>query len=73
MKNRTLTDIKSLSVPERIQMVEDIWDSIACEPESIPLTNAQKEELDRRLTTYYKDERTGSPWVQVKDRILSHS
>ena len=73
MKNPTLIDIQSLSVPERIQVVEDIWDSIACEPNRIPLTEAQKEELDTRLEAYYKDERTGSTWVRVKDRILSHT
>lgn len=73
MKNPTLTDIQSLSIPERIQVVEDIWDSIIREPDHIPLTEAQKEELDTRLEAYYKDERTGSTWVQVKDKILSHS
>lgn len=29
-------DILALSVPERIQLVEEIWDSIATEPETVP-------------------------------------
>ena len=41
-------DFSKLSVAERIQLAEDLWDSI---PEStdVPLTDAQKTELDRRL------------------------
>ena len=73
MKNQNLTDIKSLSVPERIQMVEDIWDSIVREPDRIPLTEAQKEELDKRLEAYYKAEQAGSSWIEVKAGILSSS
>jgi len=73
MKNPTLIDIQSLSIPERIQMVEDIWDSIVREPDHIPLTEAQKEELDKRLEAYYKAEQAGSSWIEVKAGILSSS
>jgi len=45
-------DFLELSVSERIQLVEDIWDSIAAVPDSVPLTEEQKEELGRRLSAY---------------------
>ena len=47
-------DILELSVAERIQLVEDIWDSIAAAPETVPLNEDQKKELDRRLEAYYQ-------------------
>ena len=66
-------DIIELSVAERIQIVEDIWDSIAAVPESVPLSEDQKNELDRRLEAYHKNPDSGSPWNEVKQRILGRS
>jgi putative addiction module component (TIGR02574 family) len=45
----TLAEIKTLSIEERLALVEAIWDSIATEPENLPLTYAQPVELERRL------------------------
>jgi len=60
-----------LSIPERIQLVEDIWDSIASVPEQIALTAAQRDELDRRLDDYRQHHEEGSPWEEVRKRILN--
>ena len=65
------TDILNLSVSERIQLVEDIWDSIAQVPESIELSEAQRMELDKRLDAYHRDPSQGSPWNIVRGRIGS--
>jgi len=62
-------DILSLSVAERIQLAEDIWDSVAEAPESVPLTDAEKAELDRRLDAYHQKPGEGSPWGMVRERI----
>ena len=62
-------DILNLSVSERIQLVEDIWDSIAEVPDSLSLTDEQKTELDRRLDAYHQDPTNGSPWDEVLSRI----
>ena len=48
-----------MSVAERIQLMEDIWGTIAAEPESLALTEAQTEELDRRVEAYYRDPDAG--------------
>jgi putative addiction module component (TIGR02574 family) len=66
-------DILSLSVAERIQLVEDIWDSVAESPESIVLTDCEKEELDHRLDAYHKNPEEGSPWAQVRERIRNRA
>ena len=41
-----------LPIVERIKLVEDLWDSIASDQGALPLTDAQRTELDRRLDTY---------------------
>ncbi|ANG61153.1 addiction module protein [Marinobacterium aestuarii] len=40
---------RDLSIDQRIRLVEDVWDSIAAEQQSLPLPKAQREELDKRL------------------------
>jgi putative addiction module component (TIGR02574 family) len=66
-------DILSLSVPERILLVEDIWDSIAEIPEEVPLSAAQKQELDLRLDAYHQNPNVGSPWLAVRERIRNRA
>jgi putative addiction module component (TIGR02574 family) len=65
-------DILNLSVAERIELMGDIWDSLAEVPEAVALTEAQKAELDRRLDAYRKDPTAGAPWPVVRDRIAKH-
>ncbi len=71
MNKLAQSDILRLSVSERIQLVEDIWDSIAEIPESVSLTDEQKIELDRRLEAYRQNPDEGSPWEMVCKRIRS--
>ena len=65
----TMADVLKLSVAERIQLVADIWDSIAAVPDSLPLTEAERRELDRRLESYHRNPSQGSPWQAVRKRI----
>ena len=71
MAKVSVADVMGLSVSERIQLVEDIWDSIATVPESIALSPAQREELERRLEDYRQHPEEGSPWEEVRSRILA--
>ena len=71
MKPIRLSDVLELPVEERLELVGDIWDSIAQVPGAIDLTEAQRAELDRRLEAYRRDPKAGSPWAEVKARILS--
>lgn len=70
MKPIRLSDVLQLPVSERLKLVEAIWDSIAESPEAVHLTETQRAELDRRLDEYEKDPEAGSPWAEVKERIL---
>ena len=62
-------EIAQLSVAERVQLAEDIWDSIAAHPESLPLTEAQKLELDRRLAAYESDPAKTESWEAIRGRL----
>jgi putative addiction module component (TIGR02574 family) len=66
MKKVSLADLLKLSVPERIQLAEDLWDSVTEVPESVEVSDAQRKELDRRLEAYHQDPKSGSPWEAVK-------
>jgi putative addiction module component (TIGR02574 family) len=62
-------EITQLSVAERIQLAEDLWDSILDQSTDLPLTPTQQQELDRRLQKYQQDPTAGSTWEQVKQRL----
>jgi putative addiction module component (TIGR02574 family) len=62
-------EITQLSVAERIQLAEDLWDSILDQSTDLPLTPTQQQELDRRLQKYQQDPTAGSTWGQVKQRL----
>ena len=64
-----LSEILQLSVAERIQLVEDIWDSIATVPEAISLTEEQKAELERRLEAYQANPSEGISWNDLKTKL----
>ena len=58
-------DLRTLSIGERMRLVEDIWDSIAADQALLPLTDAQRAELDRRLKAYESDNMRGRKASEV--------
>ena len=65
------TEYLKLSVSERIQLVEDIWDSIAAEASNaVELSQAQKAELHRRVAAHRADPSTAVPWEQVRSKLF---
>jgi len=70
---KILDDVLSLSVSERILMVEAIWDSIAKNDEHLELSVETKQMLDERLENHRKYPNEGSDWNEVKVRIKRKS
>ena len=60
-----------LPISERIQLVSEIWDSIAEFPDEIELTASTRKLLAKRLAAYRANPDEGSPWREVKHRISS--
>lgn len=67
-------DFLNLSVAERIQLAEDVWDSIAAEnPGAAALTSAQLQELKARLDAHEEDPSSAVPWGQVRSELFQHN
>jgi putative addiction module component (TIGR02574 family) len=64
-----IEEILNLSVKKRLELIEEIWDSIATDQQAIPLTSAQRRELDRRKREHLADPKTAVPWSDVRDRL----
>ncbi len=69
MGQSDVAKILNLPVEERLQLIETIWDSIAADPSSVPLTDAQREELDRRLDDLERDGPSGLPAEEVLAKL----
>ena len=63
----TRLDITRLTAAERLQLVEELWDSLS--PNDIPITSAQSAELDRREDLHRANATRGRPWREVLDDI----
>jgi putative addiction module component (TIGR02574 family) len=64
-----IEEILKLGVKERLELIEEIWDSIAAHPEAIPLTAAQRKELDRRKREHRRDPSKAKPWSEIHNRL----
>lgn len=62
-------DISALSPEERLRLIHELWDSLSRNPEHIPITDALREELDRRIAQAEIDGGGGIPWDQVLLRV----
>jgi putative addiction module component (TIGR02574 family) len=66
-------DIAKLSPEARLRLLEQVWDSLCDTPEAIPITQAQREELDRRLDDLEREGPVGIPWDEVLQRIRNRA
>ena len=75
MQTELTEEAKKLSIPERILLVEEIWDTIAEENQAFELTTAQKRELDRRLESVKNNagqgRAIGRTWEEIKAEFMS--
>ncbi len=59
----------SLSVEDRLQLIEEIWDSLAATPEAIPVTDAQRRELARRRRAHARNPSATKSWGEVRAKL----
>jgi putative addiction module component (TIGR02574 family) len=62
-------DVDKLTPEERLDLIEELWDSLSVDPAKIPVTDAQAKELDRRVTEMDQDDSLGIPWETVLAQI----
>lgn len=62
-------DIEKLAPEERLQLIDELWTSLRARPKAVRLTDAQRDELDRRLDALDRGEGEVIPWDEVKHRL----
>ena len=61
--------IRELSAAERMRLIELLWESFVEEPGALPVTEAQRAELRRRLAEHERDPGAARPWAEVRAEI----
>ena len=67
--NVRVEDLKSLPLQQRIQLVEDLWDSIAAELEKQPVSEELKAEMNRRREEYLRNPSSAVDWEEIRRRL----
>jgi putative addiction module component (TIGR02574 family) len=63
--------IFDLSLSEKLQLVEDLWDDIASTPEEVPVHDWQKAELARRKQNLLRNPGSALSWDEIQQRVRS--
>jgi putative addiction module component (TIGR02574 family) len=66
-----LEELRSLPVADRLRLIEDLWNSIADDPNSMPDSPEVIAELRSRKARFLEQPNSGIPWQQAKERIQS--
>ena len=69
MSSALRDELFKLSAAERLELIEELWDSISDGDAALALTEEQREDLERRLAEADADPAGGSPWEEVRERI----
>lgn len=69
MARITVDQLLDLPLAERVELAQALWDSVAANPENMPLTEEQRQELDRRLEAYEQDPASGASWDSIKSSL----
>ena len=67
--NTDIPQLLQLSAGQRLQLIGELWDSLADTPEVVPLTDWQKEELARRKAEYLAHPESAVSWEEAKEQI----
>lgn len=70
---RPALNLSELTAEEKLRLLEDVWDSLAVEPNTVPLPDWQRTELDRRIDELDREGPTGIPWDRVLREIEGRS
>jgi putative addiction module component (TIGR02574 family) len=69
--SRVPPEIFELPIAERIELAQELWESVLDHPEALPLTEAQKAELERRWQALEADPDAGQSWESLKKSLLN--
>ena len=67
---RDIAEIRKLPLPERLQLVGEIWNSILEDPSLLPVSEELARELEVRLEAHRDDTDSSKPWDSVDREIF---
>jgi len=67
--DKIATEIRKLSLPQKLILAQDIWDSIALERGNLPMPEWQKSELQKRYMQYQQGELELHDWQDVHEEL----
>ena len=70
MVKEAIPHFAELTVSEKLLLLEELWDDLAGQPSEVPVWDWQKRELERRYQEYLQNPADGTPWPEVKERLL---
>lgn len=65
-----MAELLLLPVPERLRVVEELWNSIAEDQDALPDPPSVVAELRARKARFLANPGSGVPWIVAKERIL---
>lgn len=71
MKMSDIPQLRDAPLSEKLELVEELWAEITRKGESLPVPDWHAVELERSLAEYQANPREGSPWPEVRARILN--
>ena len=69
MSNALMEQLRRLSLAERIQLVEDLWDTIAAEADSLPVPESHRQQLALRRAAHRSSPSDVIPWEEVRRQL----
>ncbi len=66
-----LTEVDTWPIDDRIRLVQEVWDRLADQGHEPELSDAMREEIDRRLAAHAANPEAAIPWEQVEAEALA--
>lgn len=73
MGKASALNLTELSRDEKLELIDRLWESLGQDPEALPLTISQREELDRRLDELETEGPIGLSWDEVVAQARARS
>ena len=70
MLKEAIPNFDELTTSEKLLLLEELWDALAGQPSEVPVLEWQKRELEGRYQEYLLNPSEGSPWSEVRERLL---
>ena len=67
--NQDSISVFDLSPSEKLQLVEDLWDDLAANPEDVPIHDWQRAEIARRKENLMENPASALSWPEIKRRV----